>query len=440
MSGIHEILINQDNVNDDSVTLIEIYFNNGDTVEKDQVILDYETSKAVNEIVAPCDGIVELYFKVGDDVNVGSVVGVIKSKENIEPDIADENKKEENSKVGDINKLISDKAAELIKEFNIDYAKLRVFGNNFITANDIRKLLFKNGRIIDNPENIEIKYENNSDMSIYKENEYKSFSFDIIKLSRIKKAEITSLQRVNSSSLISNVVVSINTGDVLPYIKKNCEYIKSTLAPIVLFEVSRLLIKYKELNSFFKNNEIAYYKDINLGYALDINDGLKAVNIMNANKKNITEIDFELYSLIELYTGKKLRIENIAGSTFSVTDLSTENVYSFFPLINDFQSCMLGMGSMDINGKQLFSLSFDHRVTSGKVAALFLNELKERLESYGTSFAGKKVDLESNKNIMCSRCMKTLKEDLELMGTGFIKVIGSDGKEVYLCKPCYMGY
>ena len=120
--------------------------------------------------------------------------------------------------------------------------------------------------------------------------------------------------------------------------------------------------------------------------------------------------------------------------SFTITDLSAESVAFFRPLINMMNSAILGISSIDEKLKRcMLSLTFDHRVTEGKLAAQFLHELTQRLESYQSKYYPL-----ANQNINCFKCFKTLQEDLS--DTGFAKVITPKGEEAYICQSCLKGF
>jgi hypothetical protein len=97
-------------------------------------------------------------------------------------------------------------------------------------------------------------------------------------------------------------------------------------------------------------------------------------------------------------------------------------------------SAILGISAIDGKLQRcMLSLTFDHRVTEGKLGAQFLKELKERLESYRGADAAAAV-----RGISCFKCMKTLEEDPA--GVGFARCITPEGKDGYICQSCLKGF
>ena len=96
-------------------------------------------------------------------------------------------------------------------------------------------------------------------------------------------------------------------------------------------------------------------------------------------------------------------------------------------------SAILGVSSIDEKLERcVLSVTFDHRVTEGKLVAKFLKELKDRLESYRADAIYK------TKTITCFKCYTPLAEDLS--DVGFATCIKPDGQEGYICQRCFKGF
>jgi len=156
--------------------------------------------------------------------------------------------------------------------------------------------------------------------------------------------------------------------------------LKNKLTPIILKCVCQVLKEFREVNAFFHENHVCYYKDVNLGYALDLGEGLKVVGLGDLSDKTLDEINKLILDYARMYLRKKLTAECLTGSTFTVTDLSGDSVLSFSPLINKNQSAVLGISSIDEDdGCFILNLVFDHRVSEGKQSAQYLNKLKKKI-------------------------------------------------------------
>ena len=188
--------------------------------------------------------------------------------------------------------------------------------------------------------------------------------------------------------------------------------------------------------------DIAFYKNINIGIAVDIDDGLKVLNLPNTDKLDLHTLENKLFSLIERYLDKKLAINDISNSTFTITDLSSFGVDFFMPLINTKQSAVLGVSKIDNKlGRFNLILNFDHRVTEGRIASEFLVELKDRVESYNLEeMSEEKEKYKRGHEPKCGVCLKTLSEDNKMDSHGLLKIINRHGQEDYICRTCLLGY
>ena len=251
------------------------------------------------------------------------------------------------------------------------------------------------------------------------------------KISKIKLNEIKYLSGLNSSGMISRISINVNLDKYS--IEKSQNFIKNTPLPLVIYEVSRLLLSYPNLNSFFENNNVYVHNNINLGIAFDNNlNGLKVLNISETNKLKLLEIEESILELSQKYDNNKLSQEDITGSTFTITDLYSSNISNFHPLINFNNSAILGIGG-DINGVFKLELSFDHRISSGLEVSNFLNELKQRFEY-------RKEDLDTSYDeVQCYKCLRSVYDNLNNQ-VFFTEVIyGNVGKK-HICSICQSGW
>lgn len=252
------------------------------------------------------------------------------------------------------------------------------------------------------------------------------------KLSKAKRREIEYLSEVQSTGLTSTVHSFVDTEGIFTHINRSQKYLKDSLLPVIIYEASRLLADYPLLNGYYTEEGVALYKEVNVGFAIDIDKGLKVLKIPRSADISITGLESTIIELSGRYLDDTLQIEDLSDVTFTITDLSAEGIAFFHPLINKMNSAILGISAIDTKLQRCaLSLAFDHRVTEGKLAARFLNDLKNRLESY-------RQQTSPYQDISCFKCFKTLKEDLG--GSGFARCITPEGKEGYICQTCFKGF
>ena len=141
-----------------------------------------------------------------------------------------------------------------------------------------------------------------------------------------------------------------------------------------------------------KYNKIVYKHYVNMGVAVALDNGLVVPNVPDADKKSLTEISKEIKELAKLAREGGLPMEKLRGGTFTITNLGMYGIESFTPIINQPEVAILGVTTMEdravVRGGEIvirpmmtLSLTFDHRVVDGSVAAEFLQRVKALLEN-----------------------------------------------------------
>ena len=169
-----------------------------------------------------------------------------------------------------------------------------------------------------------------------------------------------------------------------------------SLNDIVLKAVAVALETHPALNSALIDGAIHRYRTINLGVAVDIEDGLIVPVLRNAGRLDLGGIASAVADLTTRAKAGKLTLEDIEGATFTVSNLSALGVDWFTPVLNPPQCALLGVGRMrrtpaavgrevQIRDIATFVLTFDHRALDGAPAGRFLARLKRLLESPDTT-------------------------------------------------------
>ncbi|MFL8801564.1 MULTISPECIES: 2-oxo acid dehydrogenase subunit E2 [unclassified Clostridioides] len=168
--------------------------------------------------------------------------------------------------------------------------------------------------------------------------------------------------------------------------------VKLTMTDLIVMAVSRILPKHQALNSAWTDEGIFRYKDINIAIAVGLDEGLYVPVVKNVNKKSLKEIAKESKEFAEKVKTGKLLPADQEGNTFTISNVGMYGITTFTPIINMPSSAILGVGAtqdkfVPVNGEAKIkpimnlSLTSDHRVIDGTVAAKFLKELKELLEN-----------------------------------------------------------
>jgi len=380
-----EILAPAETVSDDKIVVLSLHADDGVWVEKGETIAEIEASKAVVEIESPIEGYIQWLCKGNQEMAIGDRLAFIHDQP---PEIAADAQLLEDSSENNLQKenvsqalskdaedyalpVFTKKAFELLKAHGL--SETLFLGRNFVResdiANYINKIPSKSSLTVDHSKETAVDLPLNAQPS---------------KLSVSKRFEIRSLS--NSQNLVtSNISVKVRVPSTF-FEDKSTSYfdnLKNDITPFLLIKQCGLLKRIKELNAFYHEDSVYYYEEAQLGYVLDLGKGLKVVNLGDVSEKTCAEVKRLLMTYLAKYTRDKLSVDDLNGATFTVTDVSAEGVLSFSPLINRFQSAILGISSIDEVEKYfILNLVFDHRVTEAKKAALCLKELKEATEQF----------------------------------------------------------
>jgi pyruvate dehydrogenase E2 component (dihydrolipoamide acetyltransferase) len=156
--------------------------------------------------------------------------------------------------------------------------------------------------------------------------------------------------------------------------------------------VAAALAKHPYLNASLKENSIILHKSINMGVAVALDDGLIVPVVQNVLQKNIAQIAVETNQLAAKAREGALQPAEVSGGTFTISNLGPFGIEQFDAIINPPQSAILAIsatqdevvpvdGEVAIRPIMRITLSADHRIVDGAVAAKFVSDLKNMLEN-----------------------------------------------------------
>jgi len=164
-----------------------------------------------------------------------------------------------------------------------------------------------------------------------------------------------------------------------------------TYLPFVVRAVTRAIREIPILNSSWDERGIVVKKDIHIGIATALQDGLLVPVVRHADRKGLTQLAKEIADLAERARSKKLSPEEVQGGTFTITNHGGFGSLFSTPIIHQPQIAILGVGAIQkrpvvlndaiaIRPMGYLSLSFDHRVIDGATADQFMAKVKGYLE------------------------------------------------------------
>lgn len=407
--------------------LVKWRVKSGELIKADQVLCEVETDKAVVELPSPVAGaVLNLAVREGDSIKVGQVlctIGNVGDKgevANLEQlsDLVKEKVSAPKSSVDSSVKVSSSvglvlatpHTRQLARDLNVDITKVRGTGNGGrITDEDVKNSVsLMNGKkesvvssstisvpSIHMPTNLT----NLPKASLSLEGEVTRVPIKGVRkaiMERMVRSFYTAPHAAAMDEMNVTALVQLREKQKKAAEKKG---IKLTYLPFIAKALVGALKEHPYVNSSVDEEKLElvlkhYY---HIGMAVDTQEGLVVPVVKNVDQKSILEIAQELNDLAEKARSKSLRLEDVRGSTFSVTNYGSMGALSGIPIINYPDVAILGVGRIveravvvrkDKSSKPVINyqfilpltLSFDHRVVDGGEAVRFMNKLKEQLE------------------------------------------------------------
>ena len=395
----------------ESATISEIPLSAGEHVKKDDVLLVLESDKASMEIPSDYDGkITEVLVEEGKDVVTGEPLFKIEIQDSAKEEIEEETKKEDKTKeqtevkveskavfepniarVGD-DVFASPGVRRLARELGINLGLIKGTGvKGRTTKEDLHsyiRIKMQEGSGLSKPPKKPI------DFSQWGDIEYQ-------KLTKVNKITGSRLQEAWQDIPHVTQHNSADITDLNDYRKKlkseaEKEGIKITFLPFLMKASVLVLKEMIRFNSSLDENEenLIIKKYFHLGVAVDTPSGLMVPCVRDVDKKTIKELSEELADISQRARDKKLRPDELKGSTFTISSLGGIGGTAFSPIVNPPEVAILGVSKsewkpvFDKNKKEFvprfimpFSLSYDHRVIDGASGAAFVERLSQTLEN-----------------------------------------------------------
>ncbi len=392
------------NANEDAVEVLKCYAEDGARVEAGELVVDLGTSKASIGVESPAAGILVLWHAEGATVAVGETLGWIARTED-EVAAARALKPSGGVDAGRTDAGPEDAPRSRLSKSARRFLEARGLDPNAVNPGGLVSSR-RAQRLIDGDTRVELDW--------------------------IKRAEVKALDRA-SDVLASSVTMTAPLSTRL-------SGMVSRLAFIVC-QTAQLLRRYPVLNAHFDDGAIMHHGAVHVGVAMDMDQGLRVVTVRDAGSLSEDQAEQALIDLTLRYLEGTLQPDDMSDSTFTVTDLSSFGVTSFQPRINEYQAAILGVGAGADPGSLTLTLVFDHRVTNGRIAAMFLSDLRDALrEGEGAPVTEQRQEF-SVPDKHCDRCGIALEDYFEQHARDAVMTVTArpDGTLGLLCHVCGSG-
>jgi len=346
----------------------------GGMIQKDQSLLEVETEKVALEIPSPATGVLsEIIIQEGETVPVGTLLARIDSAP----------PSEVINRVGGVvvrpmeptvegEEHHSPAVRQLATEHGVDLSQVKGTGaGGRVTKKDVQDFIAQR----EGPAKVQ---ESAGEQSMGE---------DIIPFTHMRK---TIAERMVNSRHTSAHVSTFFEADFAS-VAKFREGRDLTYLPFIIRAVTRAIREMPVVNSSWSEQGITIKKDVHIGIATALQDGLLVPVVRHADRKGLTQLAKEIADLAERARSKKLSPEEVQGGTFTITNHGGFGSLLSTPIIHQPQIAILGVGAIQkravvlsdaiaIRPMGYLSLSFDHRVIDGATADQFMAKVKGYLE------------------------------------------------------------
>ena len=413
----------------------------GDSIEFDEAVVEIATDKVDSEVPSEKKGVlIEKCFEINDVIKVGQTIAIIETDEieiseetNTENNIQEENiqstedknipEKElaeeitesleksadiilKTDKVSTSNKgFLSPLVKNMIKKEGItsdELTKIKGTGKDKrITKNDILSFLSNRNVILHKP------IESDSNIIQPEKLDVSDFSDEVIEMTKMGKIisqHMTDSVKISAhvQSFIEVDVTNIyNWRDRVKAGFESREGQKITFTPIFIEAVAVALRQYPMMNISVSDDKIILKKKINIGMATALADGNLIVPVIkNADQLNLVGMAKSVNDLASRARSNTLTPDDVAGGTYTVTNVGVFGSIMGTPIINQPQVGILAFGAIrkipsvieteegdyiGIRKKMIISHSYDHRVVNGALGSKFIKAVKDYLENWNSN-------------------------------------------------------
>jgi 2-oxoglutarate dehydrogenase E2 component (dihydrolipoamide succinyltransferase) len=382
------------------VTLLKWTKQNGQYVERDEVIAELESEKATFEVNAEKAGVLKTLADAGDTILIGSILAQIdetapkpeKPVEAAKPEAPKEEKKVEvASQIQTTSEPVkaTPVASAIITDKKVDVKSIEPSGiNGKILKNDVLDALSNPGK--------------------------KAFAGAALNTRNIRKEKMSNLRKTISRRLVEakNTTAMLTTfnevdmGAIMDIRAKNKDKFKETHGVNLGFmsffakACAIALSEWPTVNAYIEADELVYHDYADISIAVSTPRGLTVPVMRNVESMSMADVEKTVGVLAAKARDSKLTADDLTGGTFTITNGGVFGSLLSTPIINIPQSAILGMHKiqerpMAINGKveirpmMYLALSYDHRIIDGRESVSFLVRVKELLENPALLLFGK---------------------------------------------------
>ena len=362
----------------------------GDRVEKGDVLFELETEKVTFEIEAEQSGILSnVRAKAGDAVVVGTTIAFILQPGEVAPEVPEPVAKAEGAvpvAVPRVAKEVEVKASpvakKIAKQHNIDLSLVKGTGpGGRITREDVLQAVEESQAVTAPPvrEEPELAEEEIVPLSSMREiiASRMTESFQVPHFYQTIEVDTTELSKAREQ--------------LMPFIESKTG-IRLTLTDLIIKIAAKALEDNPSVNCTYMDGAVKLFKRIDIGLVTAVEGGLVVPVIHQANIKSLAEIAQVRAELVQKARDRKLSMEEMRGSTFTISNMGMFGIDQVSAIIQPPEAAILAVsriadravvrdGAIVIRPMMNLTISIDHRILDGVIAATFLQSLKNYIEN-----------------------------------------------------------
>jgi len=377
--------------------------NEGDKVKQGEILVEIESDKADMELEAYDSGVLrKIIIPEGGKASIGASIGIIAKADEDISELLDEASSISSQPVKVETQKVESHTSQLppstLNNSNIN--------NGHIKASPIAKRLAQENRIElrsvagSGPQGRIIKRDIEPLVGNEKVLSAKTLSSIIpgghrdVELSLIRKTIAKRMQESKQTVPHFYVTIEIDMEPAISFREQlnTATNSKISFTDILIKATASTLMQHPNINATYLGNTMRQFGEAHIAVAVALDDGLVTPVLRNCEQKTILQINSELHALVERARSRKLKPEEYQGATFTISNLGIFGVEDFVAIVNPPEGAILAVGSIVekpvvkkgqivIGHTMKVTLSSDHRIIDGAVAAKFLRDLKTVMEN-----------------------------------------------------------